>query len=230
MIKDDFSVNGVNGHTYLEEMEEMGDAHVASSLDTPLREGAFDRSDAEKMDEIEKHFREIMDILGLDLRDDSLQGTPRRVAKMFVKEIFKGLNPENEPAITLFENKFQYKQMLVEKNIKLHTFCEHHFLPIYGVVHIAYIANGQVIGLSKLNRITEYFAKRPQVQERLTVQIANHLKKVLNTDDVAVYIDAKHMCVQARGIEHEGASTVTSEYSGKFLEESTRSEFLAAIA
>lgn len=228
MIKNEFSTKGSNEYDFLE--EEMGNAHAGSSLDTPIREGAFESSDEEKMEKIEGHFREIMDTLGLDLNDDSLQGTPRRVAKMFVKEIFKGLNPENEPAITLFENKFQYKQMLVEKGIKLHTFCEHHFLPIYGVAHIAYVANGNVIGLSKLNRIVEYFAKRPQVQERLTVQIANYLKKVLQTEDVAVYIEAKHMCVQARGVEHEGCSTVTSDYGGKFLKEKTRSEFLAAIA
>lgn len=228
MIKDDFSRNG---HAFMAEIEEeRGDAHVGSSLDTPLRKDAFRLSDADKMKAIEVRFGEIMDILGLDLKDDSLQGTPRRVAKMFVKEIFKGLNPKNEPAITLFENKFQYKQMLVEKNIKLHTFCEHHFLPIYGTAHIAYIANGKVIGLSKLNRIVEYFAKRPQVQERLTVQIAKHLKEVLQTEDVAVYIEAKHMCVQARGVEHEGCSTVTSEYGGKFLEEQSRNEFLSAIA
>lgn len=227
MIKDDFSTNGMHDYTILE--DEMGDAHASTSLETPIRKGAFEQSDEEKMEAIEGHFSAIMDILGLDLKDDSLKGTPRRVAKMFVKEIFKGLNPENEPPITLFDNKFQYKQMLVEKGIKLHTFCEHHFLPIYGVAHVAYIAQGKVIGLSKLNRIVEYYSKRPQVQERLTVQIANHLKKVLKTEDVAVYIEAKHMCVQARGVEHEGCSTITSEYCGKFLTEKTRAEFLAAI-
>lgn len=210
--------------------DDFGDAHLASNPETPMREGAFDLSDAEKMERIQGHFAEILDIMGLDLTDDSLQGTPRRVAKMFVQEIFSGLNPKNEPAVTLFENKFGYEQMLIEKGIKLHTFCEHHFLPIYGVAHVAYIANGQVIGLSKLNRIVEYFAKRPQVQERLTIQIANHLKQMLKTDDVAVYLEAKHMCVQLRGVEHNDCSTVTSEYGGKFLEEATRNEFLRAIA
>lgn len=209
--------------------DDFGDAHVSTSSETPMREGAFELSDREKMEKIQSHFAEILDTLGLDLTDDSLQGTPRRVAKMFVKEIFSGLNPKNEPAITLFENKFGYEQMLVEKNIKVHTFCEHHFLPIYGVAHVAYIANGQVIGLSKLNRIVEYFSKRPQVQERLTIQIADHLKKMLQTQDVAVYIEAKHMCVQLRGVEHNDSSTVTSEYSGEFLNQATRDEFLKTL-
>lgn len=227
MTNGTLSKNGLNGHSLI---EEIGNAHVGTSPETPLREGAFDLTDIEKQAKIEGHFREILDILGLDLNDDSINGTPKRVAKMFVREIFSGLNPSNEPSITLFENKFNYRQMLVEKNIKLHTFCEHHFLPIYGVAHVAYIANGQVIGLSKLNRIVEYFAKRPQVQERLTVQIANHLRTVLKTDDVAVYIEAKHMCVQLRGVEHNDSSTITSDYGGKFLEEKTRQEFLSAIA
>jgi len=209
--------------------EEVGDSHVATTLDTPMTDNAFDLSDEEKMDKIEAHFAEIMETLGLDLQDDSLRGTPRRVAKMFVKEIFSGLNPKSEPTTTLFDNKFKYRQMLVEKDIKVHSFCEHHFLPIYGVAHIGYMANGHVVGLSKLNRIVEYYAKRPQVQERLTIQIANHLRDVLGTDDVAVYIEAKHMCVQSRGVEHEASSTITTEYSGKFLNENVRSEFLHAI-
>jgi GTP cyclohydrolase IA len=186
-------------------------------------------SDAEKMLQIEDKFRDIMDILGLDLTDDSLKDTPKRVAKMFVQEIFSGLNPENKPAVSLFDNKYEYRQMLVERDIKLHSFCEHHFLPIYGKAHIGYFANGKVIGLSKLNRIVEYFSRRPQVQERLTMQIAAELKRVLKTNDVAVYIDAYHMCVQARGVQHESSSTVTSDFSGKFLEENTRREFLQAI-
>ncbi len=219
--------NGINGFHLI---EDIGDAHIGTSPETPLRENAFDLTDTEKQEQIEEHFRAILDILGLDLTDDSLQGTPKRVAKMFVNEIFSGLNPINEPSITLFANKFNYQQMLVEKGIKLHTFCEHHFLPIYGVAHIAYMANGNVIGLSKLNRIVEYYAKRPQVQERLTVQIANHLRTVLRTDDVAVYIEAKHMCVQLRGVEHNDCSTVTSDYSGKFLDEAVKAEFLQAIA
>ena len=207
----------------------LGDMHVGTSYDTPLREDAFDMENEEKMKLIEDHFREIMDIMGLDLKDDSLRGTPKRVAKMFVKEIFSGLDPKNKPAISLFDNKFKYRQMLVERDIRVQSFCEHHFLPIYGRAHIAYLANGKVIGLSKINRIVEYFAKRPQVQERLTIQIAQELKRVLRTEDVAVYIDAKHMCVQMRGVEHECSSTVTFDYSGKFLNESVRAEFLQAI-
>lgn len=198
-------------------------------LQTPMKKGAFSMSEEEKMSVIEHKFGEIMDILGLDMTDDSLKDTPRRVAKMFVQEIFSGLNPANKPAISLFENKYEYRQMLVERDIKLHSFCEHHFLPIYGKAHIGYFANGKVIGLSKLNRIVEYYSKRPQVQERLTMQIAAELKRVLKTDDVAVYIDAKHMCVQSRGVEHEASSTVTSDFSGKFLNENVRREFLQSI-
>lgn len=198
-------------------------------LQTPMKKGAFSMSEEEKMSVIEHKFGEIMDILGLDMTDDSLKDTPRRVAKMFVQEIFSGLNPANKPAISLFENKYEYRQMLVERDIKLHSFCEHHFLPIYGKAHVGYFANGKVIGLSKLNRIVEYYSKRPQVQERLTMQIAAELKRVLKTDDVAVYIDAKHMCVQSRGVEHEASSTVTSDFSGKFLNENVRMEFLQSI-
>lgn len=219
------TLNG-KGH---QPISDEADFHFATSVETPLRADAFALSDQEKMDRIEDHFRQIMDTMGMDLTDDSLQGTPRRVAKMFVQEIFSGLNPANKPSISLFDNKFAYRQMLVERDIKLHSFCEHHFLPIYGKVHIAYMANGSVIGLSKLNRIVEFFARRPQVQERLTRQIAEELKKVLKTEDVAVYVDAKHMCVQSRGVEHEGSSTVTSEYGGKFLKDTVRAEFLQAI-
>ncbi len=210
-------------------IEEMGDEHFSFANGTPIREDAFEMSDEDKMDKIEAHFKSIMDIIGLDLEDDSLQGTPRRVAKMFIKEIFAGLKPDNKPSTTLFENNYGYRQMLVEKNIKVHSTCEHHFLPIYGRAHVAYIPNGKVIGLSKLNRIVEYYAKRPQVQERLTIQIANELKNMLGTNDVAVYIDARHMCVQSRGIQHEDSSTVTTEYSGKFLNENVRNEFLRAL-
>ncbi len=236
MVNSKYSGNGiarkVNGYAPKngeDLVEELGDMHAATSVDTPLRADAFDRSDEEKMEIISQHFREIMETLGLDLNDDSLNGTPRRVAKMFVKEIFGGLNPESKPAISLFENKFGYRQMLVEKGIQVQSFCEHHFLPIYGKCHIAYIANGKVIGLSKLNRIVEHFARRPQVQERLTVQIAAELKRVLKTDDVAVYMDAKHMCVEMRGIKHTQCSTVTTEYSGRFLNENVRAEFLKTI-
>lgn len=218
-----------NGHWKID-AELIGEMHAASSVETPIRADAFDISDEEKMKKIEGHFGEIMDILGLDLNDDSLSGTPRRVAKMFVKEIFYGLKPENKPDVSLFENKFGYKQMLVEKNIRVQSFCEHHFLPIYGFAHVAYIPNGKVIGLSKLNRIVDYYARRPQVQERLTEQIAEELRNTLQTKDVAIYIDAKHMCVQARGIEHQHCSTVTTAYSGRFMNENVRSEFLTTFS
>lgn len=204
----------------------IGDNHIGTSIDTPMRDDAFDLSDGQKMEIIEDKFRDIMETMGLDLTDDSLQGTPHRVAKMFIKEIFYGLNPENKPKISVFENKFNYGEMLVEKNINMNSTCEHHFLPIVGKAHVAYISNGEVIGLSKINRIVDYYARRPQVQERLTVQIANELRSVLKTDDVAILIDAKHMCVSSRGIQDESSSTVTTEYSGKFKDKSVRDEFL----
>jgi len=236
MGKDDFSTienMSQNGHRLNEAdqtaLENELHSMLRSDIDTPMRKDAFDKTDAEKMTIIESHFREIMDTLGLDLTDDSLQDTPKRVAKMFVKEIFAGLNPAEKPRISLFENKYRYRQMLVERDIKLHSFCEHHFLPIYGKAHVAYMANGKVIGLSKLNRIVEYYARRPQVQERLTIQIAEELKRSLGTEDVAVVIEAYHMCVQARGIQHESSITTTSELSGKFLNENVRSEFMQTI-
>jgi GTP cyclohydrolase I len=207
----------------------IGDHHIGTSKDTPMRPDAFDKSDDEKVALIEEKFRDIMDIMGLDLTDDSLRGTPRRVAKMYIKEVFSGLNPANKPDVKLFENKYQYNQMLVEKNITLHSYCEHHFVPILGKAHVAYISNGYVIGLSKINRIVRHFAKRPQVQERLTEQIAQELKRILKTDDVAVYIDAVHLCVSTRGIEDTGSSTVTTHYSGKFDQKDTRNEFLSYI-
>ncbi|GAB3902038.1 GTP cyclohydrolase I FolE [Larkinella knui] len=212
-------------------VDEMGDDHVASSSETPMREDAFELSDDTKIELIEGHFREIMNILGLDLTDDSLKGTPRRVAKMYVKEIFSGLNPAKKPIATLFENKYQYSEMLVEKGITVHSQCEHHFVPIIGRAHVAYISSGKVIGLSKLNRIVQYFAKRPQVQERLTVQIANELKAVLQTEDVAVIIDARHLCVSMRGVQDANSSTVTVHYCGKFKDdEATRQEFLRHVS
>ncbi|TAF03315.1 MAG: GTP cyclohydrolase I FolE [Runella slithyformis] len=207
-------------------IDQMGDDHALTSYDTPLREDAFEMSDAEKMAKIEHHFREIMHTMGLDLTDDSLKGTPRRVAKMYIQEIFSGLNPANKPKVALFENKYNYKQMLVEKDIIFYSNCEHHFVPIIGRAHVAYIANGKVIGLSKLNRIVQYFAQRPQVQERLTVQIANELAQVLQTEDVAVVIDAKHLCVASRGVKDVASSTVTAHYGGKFEEDTTKQEFL----
>ena len=224
--------NGQNGHDVdvdVFEMEELGDNHVGTSLDTPMREDAFAMDDDQKMELIEDHFREIMHIMGLDLEDDSLSGTPHRVAKMYVKEIFSGLNPANKPRIALFENKYQYNQMLVEKDITLYSFCEHHFVPIIGRAHVAYISNGKVVGLSKINRIVQYFAKRPQVQERLTKQIAEELKNALQTEDVAVIIEAEHLCVAARGVEDINSKTVTVEYSGKFEEQSVREEFLSHV-
>ncbi len=210
-------------------IDDLGDLHLSDASETPMHPGAFDMSDEEKMARIAAHFSEIMQLLGLDLTDDSLRGTPRRVAKMYVQEIFRGLNPANKPKITTFENKYRYRRLLIERNIPVQSTCEHHFQPIFGVAHVAYIPNGRVIGLSKLNRIVDYYARRPQVQERLTVQIAEELRRVLHTDDVAVYLDARHMCVQARGVEHHGASTVTAEYSGKFLNEEVKREFLMAI-
>ncbi len=213
----------------LSQFDALGDEHIGTSYDTPLREDAFDLDDDIKIEQIAHHFKHIMDILGLDLTDDSLRGTPQRVAKMYVKEIFKGLNPANKPDMKLFDNKYQYNQMLVEKNITLYSNCEHHFVPIIGKAHVAYISNGKVIGLSKLNRIVQYYAQRPQVQERLTMQIANELKQALGTEDVAVVIDATHLCVSSRGIKDVQSSTVTAEYGGKFLDIDTRNEFLKHI-
>jgi GTP cyclohydrolase I len=210
--------------------EDIGDEHISTSIDTPLRKDAFDLSDAEKINKIENHFREIMETLGLDLTDDSLNGTPHRVAKMYVEEIFSGLSPANKPKVALFENKYQYNQMLIEKDITFYSNCEHHFVPIIGKAHVAYISSGKVIGLSKLNRIVNYFAKRPQVQERLTMQIAKELQEILGTKDVAVLIDAKHLCVSSRGIKDNSSATVSSFYDGKFLEEKTKEEFLKYVS
>ena len=195
---------------------EIGDDHLYTSIETPLKKDAFKISDEEKKNRISMLFEEIMDVMGLDLSDDSLKGTPDRVAKMYIEEIFSGLNPKNKPKIALFNNKYQYNQMLVEKNMTFYSNCEHHFVPIIGKAHVAYVSSGKVIGLSKLNRIVQYYAKRPQVQERLTNQIGEELKNILDTDDVAVIIDAKHLCVSSRGIKDESSSTVTSFYSGVF--------------
>lgn len=200
--------------------------HELFNMDSPLRADAFEMDDELKIELIQKHFKEIMLILGLDLNDDSLKGTPQRVAKMFVKEVFSGLNPANRPSVRLFENKYNYNQMLVERNISVYSHCEHHFVPIIGKAHVAYISSGKVIGLSKINRIVQHFARRPQVQERLTVQIANELREVLQTDDVAVVINADHMCVASRGIQDVNSSTVTSQFYGKFQDASVRNEFM----
>lgn len=207
-------------------IDDIGDNHVSTSVDTPMRAGAFDLSDAEKIEAIEQHFESIMNIMGLDLTDDSLKGTPHRVAKMYIKEIFQGLNPANKPRMALFENKYKYNEMLVEKNISFYSNCEHHFVPIIGKAHVSYISNGQVIGLSKLNRLVQYYAKRPQVQERLTMQIGKDLQEILGTQDVAVVIDAKHLCVSSRGVEDDTSSTVTAFYGGAFKEEERKTEFL----
>ncbi len=209
--------------------DELGDNHVSSSYETPLRMDAFDLSDDEKIEKIKKEVESILVTLGLDLTDDSLKGTPNRVAKMFVKEIFGGLNPKKKPSSSTFDNKYKYNEMLVEKNIVVYSTCEHHLLPIVGRAHIAYISNGTVVGLSKMNRIVDYYAKRPQVQERLTIQIVRELQKVLNTEDVACIIDAKHLCVNSRGIKDIESSTVTAEFGGKFQDENVRKEFLEYI-
>jgi GTP cyclohydrolase I len=209
------------------EIDSIGDNHIGSdNEETPLKEGAFDVPDKEKISFIQEKVYEILDILGMDLTDDSLRGTPRRVAKMFVNEIFSGLNPNNRPEMSTFENKYNYGEMLVEKNITLYSTCEHHLLPIVGLAHVAYISNGNVVGLSKINRIVKYYAERPQVQERLTIQIVRDLQKVLNTDDVACVIDAKHLCVNSRGIKDINSSTVTSEFGGKFKKDKFKREFL----
>jgi GTP cyclohydrolase I len=206
--------------------DDIGDDHIMTSLSTPMRPDAFDLSDEEKMAKIEHHFREIMHTMGLDLTDDSLKGTPKRVAKMYVQEIFSGLNPQNKPKVALFQNKYGYQEMLVEKDITFYSNCEHHFVPIIGKAHIAYISNGSVIGLSKLNRIMQYYAKRPQVQERLTMQVAQELCDILGTDDVAIIIDAHHLCVSSRGVQDVNSSTITAYYGGAFMKEAKKNEFL----
>jgi GTP cyclohydrolase I len=207
-----------------------GDNHLYTSIETPLREDAFVKSDEEKIENIQKYFALIMDELGLDLTDDSLKGTPYRVAKMFVQEIFSGLNPANKPSISVFENKYQYNKMLVESHISLSSSCEHHFLPITGKAHVGYISSGKVIGLSKINRIVDYFARRPQVQERMTVQILTELQKILETDDVIVVVEAAHMCVSTRGINDKSSMTTTIEYGGKFHSQGMRNDFFQLIA
>ena len=204
--------------------------HLSHVEYTPIRKDAFDLSAADKQELIQKHFTEIMLTLGLDMTDDSLKDTPKRVAKMFVNEIFGGLLPENKPEISTFDNSYKYRQMLIEKDITVYSTCEHHFLPIIGRAHVAYISNGKVIGLSKINRIVNYYARRPQVQERLTRQIVEAIKEALNTKDVACVIDAKHLCVNSRGIQDTNSSTVTAELSGMFrTNPTTRKEFLHYI-
>lgn len=208
---------------------ELGEDHFSSSAITPLLENAFDKSDAQKIDIIQDNVKIILETLGMDLKDDSLKGTPLRVAKMFVNEIFGGLNPVNKPKASTFNNSYKYGEMLVEKNITLYSTCEHHLLPIVGKAHVAYVSNGTVVGLSKMNRIVDYYAKRPQVQERLTLQIVQELQVILNTKDVACVIDAKHLCVNSRGINDTASSTVTSEFGGVFNTEEKKRDFLDYI-
>ena len=209
--------------------DHIGEHHIATSFDNPMRDDAFFLSDEEKIERIKADVANMLTTLGMDLTDDSLKGTPNRVAKMFVKEIFGGLNPSKKPSSSTFDNKFKYGEMLVEKNITVYSTCEHHLLPIVGRAHVAYISSGRVIGLSKMNRIVDYYAKRPQVQERLTMQIVKELQIALNTEDVACIIDAKHLCVNSRGIRDIESSTVTAEYGGRFKDENVRKEFLEYI-
>ena len=211
------------------DIDAIGDDHASSSSETPMRADAFVLSDTEKIDSIKADVKHIMETLGLDLSDDSLKGTPNRVAKMFVNEIFGGLNPKNKPSASTFDNKYKYNEMLVEKNITVYSTCEHHLLPIVGKAHIAYISKGTVVELSKMNRIVDYFSKRPQVQERLNIQIVKELQEVLGTEDVACVIDAKHLCVNSRGIRDIASSTVTSEFGGQFKNKDTKREFLDYI-
>ena len=212
VLKEKQTDQNLNGFSF----EDIGDDHLFTGIETPMKKDAFKISDEKKKEKIAGLFKEIMDVMGLDLTDDSLQGTPQRVAKMYIDEIFSGLNPANKPKVALFDNKYKYNQMLVEKNITFYSNCEHHFVPIIGKAHVAYISSGKVIGLSKLNRIVQYYAKRPQVQERLTNQIAEELKGILGTEDVAVIIDAKHLCVSSRGVKDDTSTTVTSYFGGKF--------------
>lgn len=219
----------IDSPTTQEEIDIMGDAHAGSAELTPLRSDAFDLSDEEKIERIQAHFSEIMKTLGLDLTDDSLKGTPRRVAKMYVKEVFNGLNPANKPEARTFNNNYDYSDVVIEKNIQVNSFCEHHFLPFIGKAHVAYISKGKVIGLSKINRLVDYYSRRPQVQERLTLQIADAISDAMNTEDVAVYIDSKHFCVSMRGIKDHASSTITSEFRGAFKEKEVQQKFIDFI-
>ncbi len=215
----------MNSLSEKELFELLVDEHQMTSAETPLRPDAFAKSDKEKMETIEKHFKIIMEEMGLDMTDDSLKGTPHRVAKMFIQEIFSGLNPANKPKISVFDNSYHYDKMLVEANISFNSTCEHHFLPIIGKAHIGYVSNGKVIGLSKLNRIVDYYARRPQVQERMIMQIFNELKTVLNTEDVIVVVEAEHLCVSSRGIKDSSSYTSTIQYGGIFKEKDNRNDF-----
>ncbi|WP_281638082.1 GTP cyclohydrolase I FolE [Flavobacterium marginilacus] len=207
----------------------LGDNHIGTSVETPLRSDAFDKTDDQKIEAISFHYQKIMEELGLDLTDDSLSGTPYRVAKMYVKELFSGLDPKNKPKISVFDNKYEYNKMLIESDITFNSSCEHHFLPMIGKAHIGYISSGKVIGLSKMNRIVQYFGRRPQVQERLTMQIFNELKTALQTDDVIVVVEAEHLCVSTRGVNDKSSKTTTIEYGGQFADTQIRNDFFKMI-
>ncbi|AZQ63302.1 GTP cyclohydrolase I FolE [Flammeovirga pectinis] len=210
-------------------IEAEGDNHIMTSVDTPMLPNAFEKSDKEKIEIIQEYFGGIMETLGLDLSDDSLKGTPYRFAKMYVKELFAGLDPDKKPSLSVFDNKYQYDKMLIDKNITFSSACEHHFLPIVGKAHVGYISSGKVIGISKINRIVEYYGKRPQVQERMTLQVYNELKNALQTDDIIVIVDAEHLCVSTRGVKDKSSATVTMEYGGKFTDSSYREEFIRLL-
>lgn len=229
MKKNKNSLNSVIENNTNQDAEIIGDDHIGTAVQTPLRDDAFDLSDDEKIEKIQEHFAEIMKTLGLDLTDESLSGTPYRVAKMYVNEIFQGLNPKNRPDAKKFGNKYEYGDLVVVKNINVTSFCEHHFLPFLGKAHVAYKSSGRVIGLSKINRMVDYYSRRPQVQERLTLQIADELQGALETDDVAVFVESKHFCVSTRGIKDRESSTVTTEYRGDFKEEITQQRFIDYI-
>tara|TARA_A100001037_G_C14946097_1_gene542821 strand:+ start:108 stop:806 length:699 start_codon:yes stop_codon:yes gene_type:complete len=228
-VSDDLVTDSKILDSIRKKMEEDGDSHIMTDLDTPMSDNAFELSDEDKIKLIEEHFKNIMLVLGLDLNDDSLKGTPYRVAKMYVKELCAGLKYEEKPKPSLFDNKYNYNKMLIEKNITFYSICEHHFVPIVGKAHVGYISSAKVIGLSKMHRIVNYFAKRPQVQERMTVQIFNELKAILNTEDVAILIDADHLCVSSRGIKDITSSTITIEAGGQFKNDQKWSEFLSLI-
>ena len=229
MEKNDQALDSVLDNDTVQDAEILGDEHIGTAVQTPLRDDAFELTDKEKIEKIQEHFGEIMKTLGLDLTDESLSGTPYRVAKMYVKEIFQGLNPKNRPDAKKFGNKYKYEDLVVVKNINVTSFCEHHFLPFLGKAHVAYKSSGRVIGLSKINRIVDYYSRRPQVQERLTLQIADELQGAMETEDVAVFIESKHFCVSTRGIKDRESSTVTTEYRGDFKDEMTQQRFIDYI-
>ena len=212
-----------------ENLDALGDNHIGTSVETPLRPDAFDKSDDQKIEEISFHFKKIMEVLGLDLTDDSLSGTPNRVGKMYVKEIFSGLDPKNKPKMSIFDNKYEYNKMLVESDITFNSSCEHHFLPIVGKAHIGYVSSGKVIGISKLNRIVQYYGRRPQVQERMTMQIYNELKKALQTEDIIVVVEAEHLCVSSRGVNDKSSKTTTLEYGGQFNDINIQNNFFKMV-